>query len=398
MINRVVIGGIFSFPEGEAFSFRVKNLILGFLDHTPHVSVISMYERNKSLSYKGGGTFDINGKLIQYTCISPFQKESSNFVQRGKNRVNYLLNYRKLANELINQLRGDEEELLFLYGRSFIFLSYLLKLKRKKNIKTKFIFDVVEPPRTSSSYFEYVLHPFVWDSVLVFHKLLPKFDGITFITYKLKEKFGEKVNNGIIAPYFVYEYNSKPVGLINSRKIQLAYLGALIEKDYPELLYKVCNDLFNENIEFDLKIIGRFDLFEEGRFWKSKFINSPFSANVNFYFDVSENEKIRLINSIDFLCLFRKPEMVQEFTFPTRVVEVLSFGKVVIINGFGDLVRYFKHGENAIIIDENTKDFALRIKGFCNIEKYDNLVSGSKKLLLDDFNTKVIAQRILNSF
>ncbi len=396
-INRVVLAGVFSFPEGQAASSRILNLTRGFMDHIEDVQVISVYHKEDEKEFHGKGTYEFQNKVIPYKTIAPFLFTGTRAIERIKIRLTYYKQIQDLVDVIIEELRGDEEEMIFLYGRSYSFLSLLLKKIKNKKYKTKVIFDVVEPPRVERSYLEYVKHPFVWESVLVFKRLLHKFDACTFITYKLHEKFGRKTNKHVIVPSILYQTEKSKDVSFNQDIITIGYLGALIGKDYPELLYEICLDLHKKNKTFKLVIIGRFRKFAEGRSWEKTFLNSPFKDSIELHFNPNEKRKASLINSVNFIVLFRKPEPLQAYTFPTRVVEALGFGKVLIMNDFGDLSKYFVDGENSILLSSKLAELNSDNIIQANInEVYCKLAENGVQLLQNEFSASLQAKKILN--
>lgn len=150
---------------------------------------------------------------------------------------------------------------------------------------------------------------------------------------------------------------------------------------------------------FKLLIIGRYRNFSEGRTWGNFFLKSPFKNSIELYFNPNEKTKIKLLDSVNFITLFRKPEPLQAYTFPTRIVEVLGFGKVLIMNNFGDLSKYFKDGENCLLfsskIDELNSDNLIKAN---NNESYTKLTRNGELLLQNDFSASLKAKKILNLF
>ena len=117
------------------------------------------------------------------------------------------------------------------------------------------------------------------------------------------------------------------------------------------------------------------------------------------HFNPNEKTKANLIKSVNFIVLFRKPEPLQAYTFPTRVVEVLGFGKVLIMNNFGDLSKYFIDGENCVLfsskIEELNSDNLIKAN---NPESYTMLAANGELLLQNDFSASLQAKKILNLF
>ena len=124
-INRVVLAGLFSFPFGDAAGSRIKNLALGFKDHVNDVTVISTFYDNNSPIYRQEGVENIMGVDISFFSILPLShiNATSNIKDRIFNRITLLRLNGLLADKIVNNLYGDETELLFLYGRSFLFLN-----------------------------------------------------------------------------------------------------------------------------------------------------------------------------------------------------------------------------------------------------------------------------------
>mgnify|MGYP003665806861 FL=1 len=335
-ISRIVVAGVFSFPEGQAASSRILNLTRGFMDHIDDVKVICAFHKDGENEFQSNDVFEYYNKKISYKAIAPHTFGGGSAIKRIKNRLGYYSHISNLIDVIINDLNGNEDEMVFLYGRSYSFLCQLINKINKLNYKSKIIFDVVEPPMVKDSYFEYIKHPFLWESTFVFKKMLPEFYGCTFITHKLQRKFLSKVNRSVIIPSILYQENKTIQNDYNEKKLVIGYLGALITKDYPELLYELCLDLYKKKHEFKLIIIGRFRSFSEGRTWERTFLNSPFKNSIELHFNPNEKTKIDLIKRVNFMTLFRKPEPIQAYTFPTRVVEILGLGKVLIMNDFGD--------------------------------------------------------------
>lgn len=402
-INRVVLGGVFTFPHGDAAGARIRDLALGFKECIGNVKVVSAFINNNENVNNLSGTINFEEVGINYDSIINANsiKNSSNFFDRLSARFLFIKLNKQLSKKIVENLNGTEGELLFLYGRSYLFLNAVLKRIKNKNFKTKVLFDVVEPPKITHSVFEYISHPFIIDSVLAYTFLLKKFNACTFISQKLFKVYGKQVSKSAIIPSATYKKNS-PQLLQTSTKsqvIQLGYLGALLNKDYPSLMYNLCEELFLANIKFQFTILGRFKNFSEGRSWEQKFTTAKFASQINFISNPSEEEKIQVLNKIDFLLLLREPSLLQEYTFPTRVPELLSLQKVLIVNDFGDFSLYFKNKINSIVIHEETlKKDVYGILNCTEISTYNKVVQSAQNLLVTDFNATVHATKILKLF
>ena len=168
MIKSVIIAGGFSYPDGVAASSRIRNLAFGFAQNGIEVKVVCMYQGLSGANEPGRHIDNIDGIKIEYLTITKYSKETSSLMSRLSSRIIYHSTLGLLVESIINNARGESNELILLYGRSYSFLSLFLKNKNKGILKSKVVFDIVEPPRTKKSKTEYLFHPFVWESSLIY--------------------------------------------------------------------------------------------------------------------------------------------------------------------------------------------------------------------------------------
>ena len=397
-INKVVIIGTFSFPTGVAASSRIMNIAMGFTNHVNQVSVMSIFGPLKNNIRK---TLVLN-KKINYRYYSLQHFGTTSLILRLKNRLSIFTNSYNLLNDLHNHIDGGENELIFIYGRSSFFCNQFFSFKRKNNWKCKTVFDIVEPPVHINNPVKFFKHPFLFDSILSFNKKnLMRFDLCLFISHELSKKFSINTNKHLVVPSLIYLQRKKnKIKSLETKfkknKFKITYLGALLKKDNPELLYDFCDDLYNSNIYFELDIIGRYNFFDEGKKWELRFRKSNFKNYINFYPDPDESKLKVLLSGADFLVMFRYPDILQKYTFPTRIVELLYYQKPIIINLFGDLNKYFKNLVNCFDVDE----FKLNIKDSWTImtdkKNINRVVKGGNNLLETYFNSTEMTSKILN--
>jgi glycosyltransferase involved in cell wall biosynthesis len=216
----------------------------------------------------------------------------------------------------------------------------------------------------------------------------------------LQEKYNKEVKYEMLLPSikfgdFVFDSNK----ICDKETMRIAYLGSLLEKDYPELLYLFVDGIYNKGIKFNLTLMGRFKNVSEGQIWYEKFKSSPFSDFITYIHNPSELEKSNAISAVDFLVVFRKPEPLQEYTFPTRITEMLSYGKVVVVNNFGDFKLYFQDKENCIMVDPNEIEGSIQSIIECRKgDSYQSISNGGTRLLNGPFNAKSKAKELLQIF
>ena len=402
MIRKVFIVGTFSFPSGQAASARMAQLALGFSDHVDSVKVLSIFGQSETRP-KSWARYE-HREDISYYYITEYDFQGSSPWLRIKNRFLQFLGRNAILDELGRNLSGKEDELVFAYGRSYHFMKGLQKRKSRAGWKTKLVFDIVEPPHSQENFLSYLKHPFALDSKWVFSKkLIGSFDGCTFITESLLKRFHEISKSSLIVPSMLYpsQEGLQPVqeelAPVESKKeIHIGYLGSLIKKDNPQLLLDLGDHLNRLGFPIRIHIVGRFELFEEGRMWKSRFQKSAISESVVFYSDPTDSERDKLLATFDFLVMFRFPDQLQKDTFPTRVVELLKANKPLIINSFGDLNLYFEHGKNCIDIDPNKLPSIEDWNTITQNQVLKKIQKGGAKLLSTKFSSKVQAKSIID--
>jgi hypothetical protein len=398
LIKYVLIAGIFSYPSGVAASSRLRNLAYGFHKNNVNVKIVSLYQGPGSL--KTGSNVDhIDDIEIKYHSLLNFRRETSNLITRAFSRINFYFRLYSFVSFIFRNCNNSKDELIFIYGRSFLFLNFLFIYKKLFKIQSKIVFDIVEPPRTKETKLEYLFHPFVWDSSLIYkHNFLRNFDGCTFISYNLQKAFRDQVNKSVIVPS-IRIGSSLQRRTLSLKTIKFGYLGALLDKDNPDLMFSFFKALDTSGLTYEIHIIGRFNYFSAGRDWIKKFQNECFNSKLFVYDDPPNNRVEEILKDLDFLVLFRRQEYLQLYTFPTRIVELISLQKVIVTNSFGDVDFYFKNGYNCVCInDSNFNSLSYIFNYYKNLEEYNFLLKNSHDLLMSEFNPIFNSRKILDMF
>jgi glycosyltransferase involved in cell wall biosynthesis len=276
---------------------------------------------------------------------------------------------------------------------------------------TKLVADVVEPP------YDYhknkYIDPFVFKNILqaslriklldslMFFRGLKKMDYIVFITHALKNKFSPENMPTIIIPAVIFNdsYRDNKPFLINQDKPVFLYIGGFYPKDAPEKMFaffKAIRQIFND---CEIFIAGRFKN-AESQFWVNRY-KEVFIKNIFFYENLSDNKLLDLIEKANFLVCFREETILQEYTFPTRIVEFLYARKPIISNAYGDIPYYFTSEKNAILVDINSTEEGmiqecLKVKKYLDEKNAYQLVFESKKLLKNHFSATMQVNKLIN--
>ena len=175
------------------------NIAMGFTNHVDQVSVMSILD--VKIIYE---TLVLNDR-INYRYYSLQHFGTNSIILRLKNRLNIFTNSYNLLYDLHNQIDGNENELIYIYGRSSFFCNQFFNFKNKNNWKCKTVFDIVEPPVHLNNPIKYFKHPFLFDSILSFNKKnLIRFDLCLFISHELSKKFSINTNKHLVVPSLIY--------------------------------------------------------------------------------------------------------------------------------------------------------------------------------------------------
>jgi glycosyltransferase involved in cell wall biosynthesis len=377
---KIVFTGPFSFPGNQASSSRIRNIAHGMLENGLNVRIVSLYGCSDNTLLDAYSNFS-----HKFVKIQP--KFPSNKMESLTERIGMYYNFPKLLKLTIAKLSGSESEVLFVYGRSSVYIAMLFLSLKIKSYKTKMVFDVVEPHRTQDSLLEYIKHPFLFDSFLVYKFQLNFFDIVTYITKALLDRYPVEKNKSYIFPGVMINKKEEFPDILSKDKIKLGYLGALIEKDFPELIFKFCKELDDAKVSWELSIIGRYKFFKEGREWEDRF-NLEFSAEqLKFYNSPSDDKKMKALDIVDYVLMFRKPSKLQIYTFPTRSVEVMSMGKIIITNEFGEFCQYIIDNNAGVVLNyQNLKESVSKWLSKLDPNAENDMRNESLKLLKNNFN------------
>lgn len=392
-IKSVFIFGTFSFPTGQAASARLREIALGFLDHVDSVKVICPFSDSVEA---GWSTYRYEDKQIEYYSTSASRYTGSNKVERLKSRYSQISKLNELLEVLESNLSNNGSEAVFLYGRSYHYLNGFLNRKASSKWEVRTIIDIVEPPHTSKKFWSFIKHPFSIDSLKSFNKsILTRIDLGVFISNQLKEDYSQYFKESVLVPSVTYTSTAYNEMEEDVEILRCGYLGSMIRKDHPELLFKFFSELLKRGVAFELSIFGRSSFFEEGRKWRQVFENSGFSDRISFFDNPSDQELNQALKTLNALVIFRYPDPIQLRTFPTRIVEFLKTHKTLILNRYGDLSIYFAHAKNCFEIDEKL-DFSTSQFQKLMIGKHrSQLASNAAQLLNTSFSASYQAGKIL---
>ena len=346
----IVIVGPFPFPTGSASAARIRNFALGFRDCGMQVHVLAMAPtQTHPLSSKKRTLLEFEG--ITYERMAVFERNKYGSLIA---KLRWFLGlygsiwstYWQL-NQLINEGKCD----LFLsYGRSAILQWPLVKLCKQHNIPT--VLDVTEIAESFSA-FGGRLNPIYWDQQLGTKYMPLHFDIISAITRDLEKRHKILGCKQVIVIPSIEDWSNlirvEPKPLNNN--FQLVYVGALIDRDSPDLLLDALKILRLRGMSVQLDVIGRFQKSPEGRKRAARILADPLLQTcVNLVGEISDEELTNRLYEADGLVLLRRNAATEISSFPTRLVEYLRQGRPVFVSDVGDISIYLRHERDALLL------------------------------------------------
>lgn len=294
------------------------------------------------------------------------------------------------------------------YILPFIFLNGLLKRK---------VIDIVEDPDAQfndiKSHPKYKLYRpgplfyFFRQNLRIF--LLKRWYWKCFnlrlaITDNLKDKI-QKITKQktILVPILYYNkahFNRLPNDKVSRESNYIAHLSSnSITKDGLMFLIECYCQLIEEIKDLRLVLLGRFNEFTKKQLIEVLKRHNAVDS-VDFTGFVSDEDlKIYLRNSMA-LVITKPSNDLNNFNFPTRLINYLESGRPVLMPKYGVFERYFKDKESCYFFDITNKN------SFCNKLKYINQASESELVkvgeaarnkLLVEFNAILYCKEVINT-
>ena len=325
------------FPNGDAGSLRDESFakIYNELGYTPVIICKNRTERT--------GTY--NG--IRF--ISIFRRADSLI-----KKINRYLQYTKDLKIALTALENEmgKPSLIHLYDATPKAISYIKKYARTNDIQL--IHDSVE----WYSPCEFKLKSFDKAYILkdrLNRVIINKQFKVIAISSYLQNHFEQRGIETVRIPV-ILDVISENVSHYRGETIKFVYAGSPLAKDHLVELVRAFSSLSAEDqtkVQFDIYGINKKQLIDlTGQ--------NEVPMVIKVHGRVSRGEIIAALLNSDFSVLLRPSE--ERYTkagFPTKAVEAMSHGVVMLCNLTSDLNKYLVDGQNAVIIKECTEESAL---------------------------------------
>lgn len=352
---KVIIAGYFGFPSGGAPAARVRNFALGFRECGAEVRVLAMAPMIREPNAPLRTPLFYRDIIYQKTSLidlgtSLYGSGTRNFARRLRWFVGLYGAMQYTYHQVAANIDSNHCDLLFVYSRSAVLVYPLVKLCQKYGIPS--IMDITELPESFGG-FGKKLSPVYWDWQLGSNYMPRDFDIVSTITKGLAAKYTEMgCSQVVVTPSIESWDNLPPVNPLPHHKIfRLVYVGALIDRDAPEVLFEAMRLLGQQNVPVQLNLLGRFREIPDSNRWIHLCETDPnLQKTVKLVGWVSDAELRQHFNQADGFILMRRNAPTEIYSFPTRLVEYLKVGRPVFVSAVGDIADYLQDGKDAIFL------------------------------------------------
>lgn len=299
----------------------------------------------------------------------------------------------KAENKLINQVKCDS---IVLYNYpAFKFYYLLYRYGTSKRIYA----DVTEWYEVQGFSLSSLIKRFdVWFRM---KKLHPKISGLIVISDFLESYYKPLIKNIINIPPLV-DSSDKKWSLVNGQQteakgLNLIYAGSPGggQKDRLDLVINVVKELIvSEKADIKLDIVGVTQEEFQSNF---KISNNDYLAefrdHIVFHGRVSHSDALEFLKKADYSVFFRDNNLTNTAGFPTKFVEAVTAGTLVITNFSSNLKTYFEKypsigvGINSVEFDSIKMTLIQALKKTRSEINESKLIN--KELRIFDFNNHV---------
>jgi glycosyltransferase involved in cell wall biosynthesis len=354
-VNVVIVGG-FWFPTGTASAARVRNLAQGLVECGASVHVIAMVPQPR-----GGARAGRQQDGVTFEYAAPLQAASDGWrdaehtvprLRRGPLETarwfaGLYASTPRACRSLGARLDAGACDLVVVYERSFLRMAPLARLARSRGVPV--VLDVVE---ASEHLRRRRASPIYWDFVAGARATPRLFDGVSAITTGLEALYRSRgCAHTLVVPSIERWISQAAAPAAGEGPFRLTYVGALQERDAPDLLLDAMKALHRRGAGVSLDLVGHYDGTARGAAARARCAADPDLSAVRFLGSLGEAALPAQLAASDGLVLTRRASRAEELAFPTRLVEYLRHGRPVFVSDVGDVARYLVDGRDAVLLD-----------------------------------------------
>ncbi len=338
---RVLILLAAPYPGGSAQAVRICHMARGLRDAGATTSILAFGKIGQDSPWPGWAT-DPYG--TPYTLVPKPPKPASR-VQNFRRQLGILRSITDMTEQLIRRERVNR---VILYDHSW--LHFRGTVSRCRHMGTPVVMDCTE------------WRDFTWgrllngsfvDQWLLFHRLLPRLNGLIAIS-RLLEDYARRLGLPVLRLAAIYSETDSPLPAAQAgqhKVFRVTYMGPLSDRDLPMGMLHGLEAALRRGLDVQLTAIGRLGLFPSAR-QAVAYVegNERLRPHVTFTGYIDDAEVCRLLGESDALLLMRPDTREARACFPSRLCEYLMTGKPVILSDVGDPSLFLTHGRNAWLL------------------------------------------------
>ena len=332
MKNVLYIGG-FDLPDRNAAAQRVVTNAKILRDLNYDVSLVGLTRDKSNLEY-----FNYEG----FRCINlPYPQTIREWWRMLTSVKQYMRFYQK------------DTQFVIAYNHPAMALKELYKYNKKHGIKT--ISDCTEWYEPQGSKLFKLIKG--WDINQRMCKVHPLLDGIITISRFLDDYYIAKGMKTLLLPPLVDKQERKWQNVIepDDESIRLLYAGSPAgTKDRIDVVINALAKIASKGKSFQLNIIGITENQYRDIYLHGEQKNIP--NFVCFKGRLPHEDVIKQLRQADFQIFIRENHLANRAGFPTKFVETISAGTIVLTNASSNLKDYMLEGVNSYELDISNED------------------------------------------
>lgn len=190
------------------------------------------------------------------------------------------------------------------------------------------------------------------------NKIHPKLDGIITISRYLDDFYLRRGVKTLLLPPLVDKREAKWIidkKFDNKDKIKLLYAGSPGgTKDRIDMVIESLAEIAKKGINFEFDIVGITQKQYENLYAKE--LSQISSSFTKFHGRLPHEQVIQMLLQADFQIFLREENLVTKAGFPTKFVETISSGTIVLTNASSNLKDFMLEGENSYELDITNKE------------------------------------------
>lgn len=374
-MSYVILGDLFTFPEGEAATNRVHSYSQGFIANGKNVHVICFGN-----VYTHFGNGEING--IKYYHPFGQTRKSPYFVVRTWKKI---LKFIRTLRLVISINRQDKVKAIIVYTllpATFFLAKFLSWMTRSKLIQ-----EISEHPlryyQDSPLMKKLGIVKLKTESAMV--------DGILCISHFLVKFYSENgfpLHRLILVPSTV---DPRRFDLKADRPFLFPYIGYFgmltFHRDNVDLLIQAFAKISGKYPDLRL-VLGGPEYGSEKKKILQMAEDLGISQKLKLLDYMPREEIIKYIVNSEILVMVRGNDLKSQASFPSKLTEYLATGRPVISVNVGEISNYLSDGVNAYIVEPGDRDKLA--------EKIDQVLSCYESALETANRGKELANSVFN--